>query len=155
MQALAQNSPLLATSFSIVYRLTLHQICSIRRLIETAAACGHSAALVEAINNRERERDDITRCLFAAQPDSVPNQVAKIRTFVTERLGDIRLLLNADVQKAKVELGRHAATIRMLPQGEGKKGHYIAEGEWNLLGGYAEEPGAAPINGVERQLATD
>jgi hypothetical protein len=26
----------------------------------------------------------------------------------------------------------------MQPQAEGKKGHYVAIGEWNLLGGYAE-----------------
>jgi hypothetical protein len=29
----------------------------------------------------------------------------------------------------------------MIPQIEGKKGHYVAEGEWNLLGGYAEDAG--------------
>ena len=33
--------------------------------------------------------------------------------------------------------------IRMTPQTEGKKGYYVAEGEWNLLGGYGEEPGNA------------
>jgi hypothetical protein len=26
----------------------------------------------------------------------------------------------------------------MTPQGEGRNGHYIASGNWNLLGGYAE-----------------
>ena len=113
----------------------------LNRLIETAAACGHSAALVEAINSREQELGEITQRLFAGQPESVPNQVAKIRRFVTERLADIRQLLNADVLRAKAELGRHVTSIRMLPQGEGKKGHYIAAGDWNLLGGLAEGVG--------------
>jgi hypothetical protein len=32
-------------------------------------------------------------------------------------------------------------SIRMVPQVEGKKSHYIAEGQWNLLGGYGEKSG--------------
>jgi hypothetical protein len=47
-------------------------------------------------------------------------------------------LLNADTQRAKVELAKHVSGIRMEPHTQGKKGHYIATGEWNLLGGYAE-----------------
>jgi hypothetical protein len=110
----------------------------LRRLVDTAAACGHSPALVEAIGIREQELDEITQRLFTAQPDSLSAHVAKIRRFVSERLGDIRQLLNADVQRAKAELAKHVAGIQMQPQAEGKKGHYVAIGEWNLLGGYAE-----------------
>ena len=110
----------------------------LRRLVDTAAACGHSAALVEAINGREQELGEITQRLFAAQPDSVSAHVAKIRQFVSERLGDIRHLLNADVQRAKAELAKHVAGIQDLPHADGKKGHYTAVGESNLLGGYAE-----------------
>ena len=53
-----------------------------------------------------------------------------------KRLANVRQLLISDVQKAKAELGKHVSGIRMVPQIEGKKGHYVAEGEWNLLGGY-------------------
>ena len=60
---------------------------------------------------------------------------------MTGQLGEIRQLLSADVQKAKAELEKHVTSIRMVPQLEGKKGHYIAEGEWNLMGGYGEEAG--------------
>ena len=95
---------------------------------------------MEAINAREQELGEITQRLFNAQPDSVSGHVAKIRQFVSERLGDIRSLLNADVQRAKAELAKHVSGIRMLPQPEGKKGHYIAEGEWNLLGGFTAGP---------------
>jgi len=110
-------------------------------LIETAASCGHSPALVEAINSREQELGEIAQRLFSTQPDSLPNQVAAMRHFVTERLTNIRHLLNADVQRAKAELAKHVSAIRMLPQPEGKKGHYVAAGEWNLLGGYADSVG--------------
>ena len=113
----------------------------LRRLIETVSAGGHSGALVEAINSREQELGEIRQGLFTAEPDAVSAHVAKIRRFVSERLGDIRCLLNADVQRAKAELAKHVAGIRMLPQGQGKKGYYIAEGEWNLLGGYTEGDG--------------
>lgn len=48
---------------------------------------------------------------------------------MTGHLGDIRRLLKVDVQKAKAELEKHVTGIRMVPQMEGKKGHYVAEGE--------------------------
>jgi hypothetical protein len=111
----------------------------LRRLIETAAVCEHSAALVEAINSREEELGDIARRLITSQPNSVSEHVSKIRFFVSERLGNIREMLRADVPRARVELAKHISEIRMLPQPHGKKGHYIATGEWNLLGGLAEE----------------
>jgi hypothetical protein len=43
----------------------------LRRLIETAAACGHSATLVEAINSREQELSEITQRLFTSQHSRV------------------------------------------------------------------------------------
>ena len=122
----------------------------LRRLIDTAAACGHSAALVEAINRREQELGEIAERLLTSQPDSVSAHVAKIRRFVSERLGNIRELLCADVSKARIELAKHVSEIRMLPQPQGKKGHYIATGEWNLLGGFAE--GVSLQDGSEKRV---
>ena len=104
-------------------------------------ACNNNPALVDAINTRQLELDDITRQLLSAEPDSVSAEIGRIRQFVTGQLGDIRQLLTVDVQKAKAELEKHVTEIRMMPQIEGKKGHYVAEGEWNLLGGYGEEAG--------------
>jgi hypothetical protein len=72
----------------------------------------------------------------------VSGEIGRIRQFVTGRLGDIRQLLRTDVQKAKTELEKHVVGIRMVPQSKGTKGHYIAEGEWNLWGGYAEAAGS-------------
>jgi site-specific DNA recombinase len=110
----------------------------LRNLVDTAARCGHSVTLVDAINERERELSEITQRLFASEPDSVSSEVEQIRRFVSERLGSIRKLLAADVERAKLELAKHVTEIRMIPQVLGKKGHYVASGEWNLLGGYSE-----------------
>ena len=66
-----------------------------------------------------------------------------MRLFVTGQLGTIRNLIRTDVRKAKEELEKHVSKIRMVPQSDGKKGHYVAEGTWNLLGGYGEGFGSA------------
>jgi hypothetical protein len=84
------------------------------------------------------ELAEITKRPFNAEPDSISTQVAKIRRFVSERLCNIRQLLNADVQRAKVELAKHVSGIRMVPEGAGKQGHFVAVGESNLLRGFPE-----------------
>src|ERR1035437_523156 len=106
--------------------------------VSNLIACNNKPTLVAAINSRQQEFDEITRQLLGAEPDSISAEIGRIRQFVTGQLGDIRQLLKVDVQKAKVELAKHVTEIRMMPQIEGKKGHCIAEGEWNLLGGYEE-----------------
>jgi DNA invertase Pin-like site-specific DNA recombinase len=117
------------------------------RLVETAAVCGHSAALVEAINSREQELNEIAQRLLAAEPGSVSAHISNIRRFVSERLLNIRQLMNGDVRGAKALFAKHVSTVQMFPQAEGKKGHYVASGEWNLMGGYAE--------GIENQDSTE
>jgi site-specific DNA recombinase len=115
----------------------------LHNLVEAVAHTGPSAALVDAISERERELGGITQRLFTSQPDSVLAEIGRIRQFVSERLGNIRELLSADVERAKVELAKHVTDIRMNPEGEGKNAHYVAAGEWNLLGGYGQgEAGA-------------
>jgi site-specific DNA recombinase len=123
----------------------------LQNLVDTAARCGHSVTLVEAIGERERELSEITQRLFASQPDSVSSELARIRQFVTERLGNIRAILSADVDSAKLELAKHVKEIRMLPQMIGEKGHYVAAGEWNLLGAYASD-GVENPNNAERRV---
>jgi hypothetical protein len=116
-------------------QLRLEIAKGVAKLFET----DNNPILVSEINKRQEELDDITRQLLSAEPDSISAEVGHIRQFVTRQLGDIRQLLKVDVQKAKAELEKHVTSIRMVPQVEGKKGYYIAEGEWNLLGGYGEE----------------
>ena len=55
-----------------------------------------------------------------------------MRLFVKGQVATIRHLTRTDVRKANEEL---------LPQVAEKKGYYVAEGEWKLLGGYGEGVG--------------
>ena len=113
----------------------------IGNLAATAAQCGPTPALVKEINTRQQELDGITRQLLSAEPDSISAEIGHIRRFVSRQLADIRKLLNVDLQQARAALEKHVTSIRMVPQLEGDKGHYVAEGEWNLLGGYGDEEG--------------
>jgi len=115
------------------------------RLISLAAKCDHSPSLIEAINTLEQERRDITHQLLSAEPDSVAAEVGCIRHFVSGQFGNLRDLIRTSVAKAKAELHKHVSEIRMLPQAEGKKGYYVAEGNWDLLGGYREDSGGLGI----------
>jgi hypothetical protein len=42
-----------------------------------------------------------------------------------------------------VELEKQVKEIRILPQTDGKKGYYVAEGRWDLLGGYGSDANLA------------
>ena len=108
----------------------------IGNLAATAAQCGPTPALVKEINTRQQELEGITRQLLSTEPNSISAEIRRIRQFVTGQLCDIRKLLHTDVLKAKLELEKHVKSIRMVPQPDEKKGYYVAEGEWNLLGGY-------------------
>jgi DNA invertase Pin-like site-specific DNA recombinase len=106
----------------------------LRRLATTAAETGPSAFLVEAIHEREKELREITERLLAGGVDSVDAQLSEIRSLVTQRLADLRTLLAGDPVPARVELLKHVSEIRMVPQTGPGKPHYVAEGNWNLLG---------------------
>jgi site-specific DNA recombinase len=108
----------------------------LRRLTSAVAQSGHSAFLLEAIADREREHREITERLVASGGGSLQEEISDLKRFVTQRLANIQELLYLDIRRAKTELGKHVTHIRMVPEGpEGAK-HYVAVGEWNLLGGY-------------------
>jgi DNA invertase Pin-like site-specific DNA recombinase len=113
----------------------------LRRLAETAAATGPSAFLVAAIHERQQQLRGITDQLLAGGTDSVDAHLSDIRSFVTRRLGDLRTLLSGDPVAARKELLKHVSEIRMMPQARNgnEKPHYVAEGNWNLLGHEKEE----------------
>ena len=125
----------------------------LRNLVSTVASCGPSPALVTAVNEREQELQAITRHLLSDETGSVSSQVTNMRQFVTERLGEIRQLLRADVRKARAELAKHVSGIQMDPQPSEKKGHYIAVGQWDLLGGYGEGSRPCPTEMRVRMVA--
>ena len=106
----------------------------LRRLAATAAETGPSAFLVEAIHEREQQLRDITDQLLAGSADSVDTNLSDIRSFILQKMGDIRTLLAGDPAPARKELQKHVSEIRMIPQAGDGKPHYVAEGRWNLLG---------------------
>jgi hypothetical protein len=110
----------------------------LRRLTETAAQTGPSAFLVQAINQREQELRQLTDKLLANGPESVDARLGEIRAFVNNRLTDIRKLMSntefADPTAVRNELRKHVSEIRLTPQDGKARGHYVAEGAWNLIG---------------------
>jgi hypothetical protein len=67
---------------------------------------------------------------------------------VTGQLGDIRRLLKVDVQKARAELEKHVGEIRMMPQTDGKKATYVAEGNGTCWAGMAKTPVHPPTKRI-------
>src|SRR5260370_921904 len=96
---------------------------------------GHSRVLLDRIAVVDRELEEIDGRLLTTQPDSVQVQLKEIREFVVGQLSNIRKLLNSDVTRARNELLKHVSEIRLVPQASGPEQHYVAEGNWNLMGG--------------------
>jgi hypothetical protein len=88
-----------------------------------------------------RKLKEIDDRLLSTTPESLQMRLEDVRTFVTVRLANLRGVLYADVAKARAALAEHITEVRMLPQTENGKRHYVAEGEWNLLGGCGKETG--------------
>ena len=79
-----------------------------------AIAEGHrSAALLDELGKRERELDDISEELLAADGRGLDARFREIEEFVQKRLQDIRGLLFADVPRAKAELSKHCTAITL------------------------------------------
>ena len=99
-------------------------------LITTVATIGPTPTLAAAIAAREQEIRTLTDQLLARDPSSLRVNLDDLRRFVTERLGNIRDLVNHNVVRARAQLRQHATTITLNARGD----HYVATGEWNLLG---------------------
>jgi vacuolar-type H+-ATPase subunit I/STV1 len=106
----------------------------LHNLMGAIAEHGHSKYMLEQIAAREREVAVITDRLLAASPGSIQMRVEEVRSFVEEGISNLRDLLNERAPLAKAELHRHLDEIRMSPSNDGKGWHYVAEGDWDLLG---------------------
>ena len=106
----------------------------IRNFMNAIAEHGHSKYMLEQIAIREKEVAAITERLFAASSDSIQARVEEVRLMVEEGISNLRDLLNERAPMAKTVLHQHLDEIRMSPATEGKDWHYVAEGEWDLLG---------------------
>jgi hypothetical protein len=100
------------------------------------AETGRSKFLVEAIRERERELAQLTHELETVQRDSVKRHPGNLRDFVRTGLKDLLALLRFDAIRARAELAKYTAEIRMIPERTaGGELHYVAEGSWNLFAG--------------------
>ena len=112
-----------------------------------AIAEGHrSAALLDELGKRERELDDISEELLAADGRGLDARLQEIEEFVQKRLQDIRGLLFADVPRAKAELSKHCTAITLTPEGS----TFRIAGNWNLLGGLSGGAGGQNRTGYSR-----
>ena len=107
----------------------------IAKLVAGLAETGHSKFIVAAIAERERELSEIHAPLAGTGEGSIEAEMRDYREFVEKRIGNLRELLGVDVQRARTELAKNVKSIRLVPSGDGADAHYVAEGEWDLLGG--------------------
>ncbi len=78
--------------------------------------------------------------------------LVEVREFVHSRLANIRRLLYADVERARMELARHVSRIKMRPIVSDGEGYYVAGGEWNFLGTGLEMDRAPHLGGGGARL---
>ena len=129
------------------------------RLAEAVATQGISAALMNAIATRETELKAIEQVLWGSSPGSVKAAISEVRQFAIEQLQQIRGVLHSQAEAARFELSKHVDQIVMRPVAQGDQRHYLAEGDWRLVGKYEGRPGAALRNlemvaGVRFELTT-
>jgi hypothetical protein len=102
-------------------------------LTAAVAETGHSPALLDAI--QEREKSLVVLKTEMTTTSLNPRDAAQdFYSFAIARLRDLPSLLAADVQRALAELTQHIASIEMVPVGSGRNGYYRCERDWNLLG---------------------
>ena len=93
-------------------------------------------AIIAAIDEREAELDQISSRKLESSSDFFQAKLRDARDFVTSRLGGLRKLLSSDVATAKGELLKHVQRIDLTPEEAAGERFYLAEGEWDLLGGF-------------------
>ena len=122
------------------------------RLVAAVADGGHSTFLMEAIEQREQELQNLDGRLQTCGPRLQQVEPADVTGFVKSRLATLCDLLNSDVTQARAELLRHVSEIRLVPRQTENGGDYVATGEWNLLGNYADTDRARHLLGVRARV---
>jgi site-specific DNA recombinase len=108
----------------------------LRRLAEAIAATGHNPTILQLIEERQRELDQLTQEISPASGAGVELHPGGIREFVKRGLSDLLELLNADTSRARAELLKHTREIRMTPEKDDNgRLYYVASGGWDLMGG--------------------
>jgi hypothetical protein len=100
------------------HRFSFGKLKALIANLARAIAEGHrSAALLDELGKRERELEDISEELLAADGRGLDARLREIEEFVQKRLQDIRGLLLADVARAKADLSKHCTAITLTPEG--------------------------------------
>jgi hypothetical protein len=86
------------------------------RLAAAIAESDHSRFVLDAMAVRERELDQLAERLRVATRGNVERHPGSIRDFVKTRLSDLLGLLHTDTVRARAELAKHTAEIRMVPE---------------------------------------
>ena len=105
----------------------------LRRLTSAGAASGHSASLLDAIADRERELIE-TETGLRQEDDGFGKSSRELQQFALQRLSSLPDFLSCDVPRARAELARHVTHITMHPSEQDGDRHYTCQGDWNLLG---------------------
>jgi site-specific DNA recombinase len=123
----------------------------LRRLTSAVAECGHSAFLLEAIADREKQLRAITEQVLSIDPGTIRTKLTDLRKFVQSRLANLRELLSTDIPSARSELATHVEKIVLRPEEKSGIRHYVAVGDLNLMGqalqpawGYRDGCGGLP-----------
>jgi signal transduction histidine kinase len=105
----------------------------IQRFADAIAQGGPLPSLVHQISVREGKLKAITNRLLSTTAASIDGRLLEMREFVEKGISNLQGLLNRDAALAKLELHTHLSEIRMTPT-EGQEWHYVAEGNWDLIG---------------------
>jgi len=105
----------------------------LRRLTVAVAEGGHSAFLLDAISERERELGELDSSL-ATTCSGLGNSSEEVRQFALRRLSALPDLFSCDIPRARAELAKHVTQITLTPAETNENRHYSCTGEWNLLG---------------------
>jgi site-specific DNA recombinase len=104
----------------------------LKNLTTAIAKAKASTSLLEAIADRERELRSVKTQLKAARDQQAATKLDGLYDHVISRLADIRSLVEQDVARAKLELGKHIDTLIVEPDPCG--GGYLIKGHYDLVG---------------------
>jgi site-specific DNA recombinase len=105
----------------------------LKNLSRTVASGFDSAAVREAIVEREKQLLEITAKTLNGNKNSVRTRLRDLRRFVTVSLSDVRALISgkhSNVSAVRMELSRHVQSIMIEPEGD--RIRYL--GKWDVLG---------------------
>jgi hypothetical protein len=103
------------------------------RLTAAVAESGHSATLLHAIADRERQLTEIETSL-RQEHHGFGKSLEELQQFALKRLSSLPDLLSCDVPRARAELAKHVTQVTMHPAEQNGDRHYTCQGDWNLLG---------------------